>query len=104
MHLIWVGGEAKYFCFRGLTRFLKIRSDLPVGHNQLDPVQANSKFAANGGMLPRGLASGASRLWSPDQSAIMRLHRLVALASWLSQAFDVRNLNIYPIAPHWSWP
>src|SRR5258708_31853562 len=34
----------------------------------------------------------------------MRLHRLVALASWLSQAFDVRNLNISPIAPHWSWP
>src|SRR6266853_5183675 len=27
MHLIWVGGEAKYFCFRGLTRFLKIGSD-----------------------------------------------------------------------------
>jgi hypothetical protein len=28
--LIWVGGEAKYFCKRGLTRFLIIRSDLPV--------------------------------------------------------------------------
>jgi hypothetical protein len=31
MRLIWVGREAKYFCKRGLTRFLKIRSDLPVG-------------------------------------------------------------------------
>jgi hypothetical protein len=30
MHLIWVGGEAKYFLFQGLTPFLKIRSDLPV--------------------------------------------------------------------------
>ena len=30
MQLIWVGGEAKYFCKRGLTRFLKIRSE-PVG-------------------------------------------------------------------------
>jgi len=29
--LIWVGSEAKYFCKRGLTRFRKIRSDLPVG-------------------------------------------------------------------------
>src|SRR5712672_944761 len=29
--LIWVEREAKYFCKRGLTRFLKIRSDLPVG-------------------------------------------------------------------------
>jgi len=33
MHLIWVSGEEKYFCKRGLTRFLKIRSDLPVGQN-----------------------------------------------------------------------
>ena len=29
--LIWVGSEAKYFCKRGLTWFLIIRSDLPVG-------------------------------------------------------------------------
>src|SRR6266404_1537888 len=29
--LIWVKGKQKYFCKRGLTRFLKIRSDLPVG-------------------------------------------------------------------------
>ncbi len=29
--LIWVEREAKYFCKGGLTRFLKIRSDLPVG-------------------------------------------------------------------------
>jgi hypothetical protein len=29
--LIWVECEVKYFCKRGLTRFLKIRSDLPVG-------------------------------------------------------------------------
>jgi hypothetical protein len=50
-------------------------------------------------LLPRGLAGGASRLWSPDQSAIMRLHRLVALASRLSQAFDVRNLDISPRIP-----
>jgi len=49
--LIWVGSEAKYFCKRGLTRLLKIRSDLPVGHNQPDPVQANSRFPANGGVL-----------------------------------------------------
>src|SRR5258705_7639652 len=31
MHLIWVRRKQKYFCFRGLTRFRKIRSDLPVG-------------------------------------------------------------------------
>jgi hypothetical protein len=31
MHLICVGSEAKYFCKRDLTLFLKIRSDLPVG-------------------------------------------------------------------------
>src|SRR6266576_2448651 len=31
MHLIWVGRKQKYFCKRGLTQFLKIRSDLPVG-------------------------------------------------------------------------
>jgi hypothetical protein len=31
MQLIWVGRKQKYFCKRGLTRFLKIRSDLPVG-------------------------------------------------------------------------
>src|SRR5260370_39729629 len=29
--LIWVERKRKYFCKRGLTRFLKIRSDLPVG-------------------------------------------------------------------------
>ncbi|HKS18190.1 MAG TPA: hypothetical protein VJS63_03140, partial [Bradyrhizobium sp.] len=29
--LICPAAEAEYFCFRGLTRFLKIRSDLPVG-------------------------------------------------------------------------
>src|SRR6266403_3813228 len=29
--LIWVEREAKYFCKGGLTRFRKIRSDLPVG-------------------------------------------------------------------------
>src|SRR6266446_1513262 len=33
--LIWVGRKQKYFCKRGLTRFLKIRSDLPVGRNQV---------------------------------------------------------------------
>jgi hypothetical protein len=31
MQLIWVRREAKYFCKRSLTRFLKIRNDLPVG-------------------------------------------------------------------------
>src|SRR6266436_6943640 len=31
--LIWVGRKQKYFCKRGLTPFLKIRSDLPVGQN-----------------------------------------------------------------------
>src|SRR5258708_26384005 len=31
LEVIWVGREEKYFCKRGLTRFLKIRSDLPVG-------------------------------------------------------------------------
>src|SRR5258705_9521545 len=31
LEVIWVEREAKYFCKRGLTRFLKIRSDLPVG-------------------------------------------------------------------------
>src|SRR5712664_2131707 len=34
MHLIWVSGEAKYFCKRGWTRFRKIRSDLPVRQKQ----------------------------------------------------------------------
>src|SRR5258707_3035741 len=29
--LICVGSEAKYFCKKGLTRFLAISSDLPVG-------------------------------------------------------------------------
>jgi hypothetical protein len=29
--LICPSGKAKYFLFQGLTRFLKIRSDLPVG-------------------------------------------------------------------------
>jgi hypothetical protein len=29
--LIWVGGKQKHFCKRGLTPFLIIRSDLPVG-------------------------------------------------------------------------
>src|SRR6476659_11417208 len=29
--LIWVRRKQKYFCKRGLTRFLIIRSDLPVG-------------------------------------------------------------------------
>ncbi len=33
MQLIWVRREAKYFCKRGLTRFLEIRSDLPVGQS-----------------------------------------------------------------------
>ncbi len=32
--LIWVGRKQKYFCRRGLTSFLKIRSDLPVRQNQ----------------------------------------------------------------------
>ncbi len=31
MHLIWVRRKQKYFLFRGLTPFLIIRSDLPVG-------------------------------------------------------------------------
>jgi hypothetical protein len=31
MPLICPSGKAKYFLFQGLTRFLKIRSDLPVG-------------------------------------------------------------------------
>ena len=39
MHLIWVRREAKYFCKRGLTRFLKIRSDLPVGLICRSPMQ-----------------------------------------------------------------
>jgi hypothetical protein len=30
MRLIWVDAKAEYFRFPGLTRFLKIRSDLPV--------------------------------------------------------------------------
>jgi len=30
MRLIWVDAKAEYFCAEGLTRFLKIRSDLPV--------------------------------------------------------------------------
>ena len=29
--LIWPSGKAKYFLFRGLTRFLQIGTDLPVG-------------------------------------------------------------------------
>jgi hypothetical protein len=29
--LIWPSDKAKYFCFWGLTSFLYIRSDLPVG-------------------------------------------------------------------------
>src|SRR6266478_1484365 len=32
--LIWVGRKQKYFCKRGLTPFLKIRSDLPVGQTR----------------------------------------------------------------------
>ncbi len=32
--LIWVESEAKYFCKRDLTGFLKIRSDLPVGQTR----------------------------------------------------------------------
>src|SRR5258708_20005538 len=31
MQLIWVSRKQEYFLFRGLTPFLKIRSDLPVG-------------------------------------------------------------------------
>src|SRR5258706_8834502 len=31
IEVIWVRCEAKYFCKRGWTRILKIRSDLPVG-------------------------------------------------------------------------
>jgi hypothetical protein len=34
--LIWVERKQKYFCKRGLTPFLKIRSDLPVGLNLLN--------------------------------------------------------------------
>ena len=30
MRLIWADAKAEYFCAEGLTRFLKIRSDLPV--------------------------------------------------------------------------
>jgi len=30
MRLIWVDAKAEYFCAEDLTRFLKIRSDLPV--------------------------------------------------------------------------
>jgi hypothetical protein len=30
MRLIWADAKAEYFCMEGLTRFLKIRSDLPV--------------------------------------------------------------------------
>ena len=100
--LIWVGSEAKYFCKRGLTRFLKTRSDLPVGHNQLDQVQTKIKISRK-----QRCAAARPRqrwLWSPDQSAIMRLHRLVAIASCVPQAFDVRNLNIAPIASHWNRP
>src|SRR6476469_6972497 len=37
--LIWVGREAKYFCKRGWTRFLQIRSDLPVGLICRSPMQ-----------------------------------------------------------------
>jgi hypothetical protein len=32
MPVIWVRTKAEYFRFRRLTRFLKIRSDLPVSH------------------------------------------------------------------------
>ena len=39
--LIWVGGKQKYFCKRGLTRFLKIRSDLPVGQISRPPALAS---------------------------------------------------------------
>src|SRR5260370_39137280 len=34
MHLIWVSGEEKYFCKWGLTRFRKIRNDLPAEAGQ----------------------------------------------------------------------
>jgi len=33
--LIWPSGKANYFLFWGLTRFLTIRSDLPVGRSIL---------------------------------------------------------------------
>jgi hypothetical protein len=40
--LICARREAKYFCKRGLTRFLKIRSDLPVGQNH-GPVRRSTR-------------------------------------------------------------
>jgi hypothetical protein len=39
MHLIWVGRKQKYFLFWGLTTFLIIRSDLPVGLICRSPMQ-----------------------------------------------------------------
>jgi hypothetical protein len=39
MHLIWVGRKQKYFCKGGLTPFLIIRSDLPVGLICRSPMQ-----------------------------------------------------------------
>jgi hypothetical protein len=37
--LIWVGEKQKYFSQRGLTSFLKTRSDLPVGLICRSPMQ-----------------------------------------------------------------
>jgi hypothetical protein len=39
LEVIWVGGKQKYFCKRGLTPFLIIRSDLPVGLICRSPMQ-----------------------------------------------------------------
>jgi len=39
MRLIWVDAKAEYFYAEGLTRFLKIRSDLPEGGFVADPAQ-----------------------------------------------------------------
>jgi hypothetical protein len=46
--LIWVGREGKYFCKWGWTRGSRKRaSDLPVGQNQIDPIQQITHSAPN---------------------------------------------------------
>src|SRR4029077_5203946 len=65
--LIWVERKRKYFCKRGLTRFLKIRSDLPVGHNRLGTLP----WGGGGDANEMGGGGGAGSL-SPNGARVER--------------------------------
>ncbi len=77
MHLIWVSGEAKYFLFRGLTRFLKIRSDLPVGQNQ-QPTEAGTYHSITSSASARSVGG----IVRPSAFAVLRLMTNSNLDGW----------------------